>query len=122
MPLNLDNQPGSGKAAARRDGSVWSCCRHHPGLAVDRLDGPLWAFGWRRMLETGAVATVREIAAAEKINASYVSRVLRPSLLAPEIAETILDGRQPVEMTLPVLMQAFPVGWVEQQSRRSELE
>lgn len=39
------------------------------------------------------VATVEEIAAAEKINASYVSRVLRLTLLAPEIVESILDGR-----------------------------
>jgi hypothetical protein len=63
------------------------------------------------MLETGAVATVREIAAAEKINASYVSRVLRLTLLAPEIVEAILDGRQVPEMTLPVLMGPFPVEW-----------
>jgi hypothetical protein len=72
------------------------------------------AFRWRRMLETGAVATVREIAAAEKINESYVSRVLRLTLLAPEIVETILDGRQGLEMTLPVLMAPFVMEWGEQ--------
>jgi hypothetical protein len=69
------------------------------------------AFRWRRMLETGAAATVREIAAAEKINESYVSRVLRLTLLAPDIVEAILDGRQALEMTLPVLMGPFPVEW-----------
>jgi hypothetical protein len=72
------------------------------------------AFRWRRMLETGAVATVTEIAAKEKINASYVSRVLRLTLLAPEIVEAILDGRQAPGMTLPVLMAAFPVEWDDQ--------
>ena len=53
------------------------------------------AFRWRKMLETGTYTTVAEIAAAEKINASYVGRVLRLTLLSPEIVEAILDGRQP---------------------------
>lgn len=69
---------------------------------------------WRKLLETGAYATVEEIAAEEKINASYVSRVLRLTLLAPDIVEAILDGRQPAEMTLAALMQPFPVAWGEQ--------
>ena len=69
------------------------------------------AFRWRRMLETGAVGTVTKIAAKEKINGSYVSRVLRLTLLAPEIVEAILHGRQAAEVTLPALMGAFPVEW-----------
>ncbi len=71
------------------------------------------------MLETGAVVTVREIAAAENINESYVSRVLRLTLLAPDIVEPILDGRQPTKMTPPVLMGAFPVEWAKQGPRLS---
>ena len=55
--------------------------------------------------------TVEEIAAAEKINASYVGRVLRLTLLAPDIVEAILDGRQPAHITLAVLMRPFAVGW-----------
>ena len=69
------------------------------------------AFRWRKLLETGAFATVEEIAEAERINASYVGRVLRLTLLAPEIIEAILDGRQPAEMTLAVLMRPFAVEW-----------
>jgi hypothetical protein len=45
---------------------------------------------------------------------SYFSRVLRLTLLAPEIVEAILD-RQPAEMTLAVLMRRFPLGWREQE-------
>ncbi|MBM3950793.1 MAG: Rrf2 family transcriptional regulator [Rhodospirillales bacterium] len=71
-------------------------------------------FRWRKLLETGIYGTVEEIAKAEKINPSYVSRVLRMTLLAPAIVESILDGRQPAEMTLAVLMKPFPVGWREQ--------
>ena len=61
------------------------------------------------MLETGRFGTINELAAAEKINSSYVSRVLRLTLLAPDIVEAILDGRQPERMTLPGLMEPFPV-------------
>jgi hypothetical protein len=88
-------------------------------IAVTRGDPALVkalarAFRWRKMLETGAAASIREIAAADKVNGSYVSRLLRLTLLAPSIVEAILDGRQAPEMTLPVMMNAFPVAWVEQ--------
>lgn len=43
------------------------------------------AFRWREMLENGTCATIAEIADAEKINESYVGRVLRLTLLAPDI-------------------------------------
>jgi hypothetical protein len=76
------------------------------------------AFRWRRMLETGRFATINELAAAEKINSSYVSRVLRLNLLAPGIVEAILDGRQPEGMTLPALMKPFPVEWSDQRPVR----
>ena len=69
------------------------------------------AFRWRRMMEAGRYGTINELAAAEKINSSYVSRLLRLTLLAPDIIEAILDGRQPEGMTLPGLMEPFPVEW-----------
>jgi hypothetical protein len=72
------------------------------------------AFRWRRMMETGRYATINEPAAAEKINSSYVSRLLRLTLLAPDIVEAILDGRQLEGMTLPGLMEPFPVEWARQ--------
>ena|GEM_PF-337738 len=72
------------------------------------------AFRWRRMLETGRYGTIDELAAAEKINSSYVSRLLRLTLLAPDMVEAILDGRQPASMTLPGLMEPSPVEWGRQ--------
>ncbi len=52
------------------------------------------------MLENGTHTTITEIAAAEKINESYVGRVLRVTLLAPDIVEAILAGRQPANLQL----------------------
>ena len=90
-----------------------------PAVAAARIDSTLVkalarAFRWRRMLETGVVSTVGEIATREAINKSYVSRVLRLTLLAPQIVEAILDGRQAPEMTLRGLMRPFPVEWTRQ--------
>ncbi|WP_333779712.1 hypothetical protein [Falsiroseomonas oryzae] len=68
------------------------------------------------MLESGRFATINELAAAEKINSSYVSRVLRLTLLAPDIVEAILDGRQREGVTLPALMQPSPVEWERQRT------
>jgi hypothetical protein len=65
-------------------------------------------FRWRRLLETGDFSTIQEIAVAENINPSYVSRVLRMTLLAPEIVEAILAGRQPEGLTMARAMQPFP--------------
>ena len=75
------------------------------------------AFRWRKMLETGRYGTIAEIAVAEKINDSFVSRLLRLTLLAPEIVQAILDGRQQEGMTLPELMGPFPMEWEEQFSK-----
>ncbi|MFO1158474.1 MAG: hypothetical protein U1E60_06520 [Reyranellaceae bacterium] len=90
--------------------------------AAPQVDSPLVkaiarAFRWQKMLETGRYATIREIAKAEKINPSYVSRVLRLTLLAPATVEAILDGRARAAPTLAEAMKVFPVEW----SRQSRL-
>jgi hypothetical protein len=69
------------------------------------------AFRWRNMLESGTHSTIAEIASAEKINESYVGRVLRLTLLAPGIVEAILGGQQPAGLQLDSLMKRFPVEW-----------
>jgi hypothetical protein len=71
-------------------------------------------FRWRKLLETGDYATIEEIAGSENINPSYVSRVLRMTLLAPEIVEAILSGRQPEGLTMARAMQPFSWEWQRQ--------
>ena len=72
------------------------------------------AFRWRKLLEAGVYATVAEMADAESINRSYVSRVLRLTLLAPEIVESILDGRVGTEFVMPDLLKPCSELWMEQ--------
>jgi len=69
------------------------------------------AFRWQRLLENGTYGCLDEIAKAEKIGPSFVSRVIRLALLAPDIVEAVLAGKQPAHLTLRDLMQSFPVDW-----------
>ncbi len=66
---------------------------------------------WRRMLEAGKVPSTRLLAEKEKINPSYLARIMRLALLAPDIIETILDGRQPKGLALADFLKPFPVEW-----------
>jgi hypothetical protein len=112
IPLRL-RQRGGRKLVVTPDGtSGWM-----PPRA--RVDGAMVkaiarAYRWRKMLESGQYLTLREIVAAEEINESYVSRVLRLTLLAPEIVEMMLNGRQPVGLQLDDLIKRFPVDWSAQ--------
>jgi hypothetical protein len=63
------------------------------------------------MLDEGVHATLEDLARAKGVNATYVSRILRLTLLAPEIVEAILDGRQPAELQLDDLLMGFPLEW-----------
>jgi hypothetical protein len=68
-------------------------------------------FRWQKMLREGNFQTLEEIADAENINPSYVSRLLRMTLLSPELVEAILAGRQPEGLTMARAMQPFPAEW-----------
>ena len=78
------------------------------------------AFRWRKLLETGVYATVAEMADAEAINRSYVSRVLRLTLLAPELVKTILDGRVATDLFLPDLLEPRSELWNQQQLSKAD--
>ncbi len=73
-------------------------------------------FRWRRMLEEGRYASISEMAKAEGIERGYLGSLLRLTLLAPDMVEAILDGRQPEGVTLPRLLEEVPVGWGEQRN------
>ena len=66
------------------------------------------------MLEAGTCRSIAEIADAEKIGRSFVSRLLRLTLLAPDIQEAILEGRQAKGMQLEDLTRVMPEEWEEQ--------
>ena len=73
------------------------------------------AFRWKRMLEAGEFATIAELAEREGISPSYMTRVVCLTLLAPDIVEAILDGKQGPEVTLAQVLEPFPLEWANQQ-------
>src|SRR5437588_514561 len=83
--------------------SAWTAPRRRVDNAMVKAIAR--AFRWREMLENGTHATIAEIAATEEINESYVGRVLRLTLLAPDVVEEIIDGRQPVTLLLDRLLR-----------------
>jgi hypothetical protein len=110
----LIRKRGGRKLVVAPDGtsSPWQApCRRIDSAMIKAIAR---AFRWREMLEQGAHATITEIAVAEKINQSYVCRILRLTLLAPEIVEAILDGRQPPGLQFEALLKPFPKEWFVQ--------
>lgn len=74
------------------------------------------AFRWKRMLESGKFATIAELAEHEGIATSYMTRVLRLTLLAPDIIEAIVDGKHGLGVCLGRLLAPFPMDWTHQRS------
>src|SRR4051794_36876052 len=95
-----------------------------PWSPAPRVDGALVkavvrAHRWRQMLESGKYVSSAELAKAEKVNDSYLSRILRLTLLAPDIIEAILTGRQPSTLQLDDLLKPLPAAWALQHSALS---
>ena len=90
--------------------------------AAGGLDAPMIktlgkAFYWKRLLEEGRYPTTTELARSLKLEPGWVAEVLRLTLLAPDIVEAILDGRQPRHLNLHTLrgrQDLLPRDWGEQ--------
>jgi len=90
-----------------------------PAPPQPRIDNALLkalarAHRWRRMIENGEHASIADLAKAEGVNQSYACRMLRLSLLAPNIVTAILNGRHDSDVMLKQLMKPLPVRWEEQ--------
>ena len=91
---------------ARVDGTLMKGPCSRPPLAGD---------AGQRCLQAGAYSSIEELARAERINASYLARLLRLTLLAPDIVNAILDGKNyPQTITLDRLLKPFPATWDDQ--------
>jgi hypothetical protein len=104
---------GPDGAPVRLGGEVTAETRCDPALvkALAR------AFRWRRMLEVGRYGSIRELAKAEGVDRAYVGRLLKLTLLAPEVVEAILNGSQPASADLPTMIERIPIDWDRQRQR-----
>ena len=111
VPVTIRKRGGR-KLAIAADGS--SLAPPRPRIDRTLLKALARAHRWNKLLESGRYGSAAELAAAEKINPSYVSRVLRLTLLAPNIVEAIVEGRQADGIEAAVLLRPFSMAWDEQ--------
>jgi hypothetical protein len=78
------------------------------------------AHRWRRLFEAGQFASIAELAAAEKVDKSYLSKVLRLTILAPDLAEDILNQHEHFDVSLERLLSPFPPQWDRQRQILTE--
>lgn len=98
VPMTIRRRGGR-KQIIGPDGAPMRTGRESPGVETTSGDPALVkalarAFRWRRMLEDGRYASIRDLAATEGADRSYVARLLRLTLLAPDLVQGILDGQQ----------------------------
>lgn len=112
IPLRIRKRGGRKLIVVPEGATAWTPPR--PRVDNAMVKAIARAHRWRRSIESGEYTSITELAAAEKINQSYVARVLRLTLLAPDLVEATLCARQPPGLQLDRLMRRFPVGWREQ--------
>jgi hypothetical protein len=112
IPMRFQRRGGRKRIVAPDGGEIAPATKPQPGGTLVKALARAWR--WQRLLEEGEYVTIRDLARREDIGWSYISRLLRLPLLAPDIVEGILDGRPPMEMTLAELMKPLPTAWEEQ--------
>jgi hypothetical protein len=118
IPMKIRKRGGR-KLILTPDGAAPAWSAPKPRVDNTMVKAIARAFRWRRLLERGDYASINELAAAEKISPTYVGRVLRLTLLAPEIVEAVLAGKQAAGLTVAELMEPCSVVWAEQRSMRT---
>ena len=113
IPMTFARRGGRKVIVAPDGGDAWAPAQATPGRDADPRAGAgasvEAAAGTRK-----STGPSRELAEAEGLTRSFVNRLLRLTLLAPEIIEAILNGLQPKEMQLEDLTRALPSAWDEQ--------
>jgi hypothetical protein len=112
IPMAIRKRGGRKLVVSPVGAEPWAPSR--PRIDKTLLRAVVQAFHWKQMLDSGQFATIGELAEAEKLDRSFVSHTLRLTLLAPDLVEAILDGKQPRTMELQPLMRGMPHEWERQ--------
>ena len=114
IPMQWKRRGGRKVIIAPDGNDAWAPAKPRPNETLIRALAR--AHRWKRMLEDGTYRSAREIGEAEKLDPSFVNRLLRLTLLAPDLQEAILDGRQPKGMQLAELTRETSGEWGEQRA------
>jgi hypothetical protein len=112
IPMKFQRRGGRKRIVAPDGSEIVPSSKPQPDGTLVKALARAWR--WQRMLDEGVYTSVSEIGDAEGISKSYVSRILRLALLAPDIVETILVGSADQSLMLQRLERPLPASWDEQ--------
>jgi hypothetical protein len=114
VPLTIRRRPGRSTVVTPVVDGLPTQTTPHADPAL--LKALARAFRYQRMLDTGKYTTIGEMAVGERIERGYLGRLLQLTLLAPDIIEAIVEGKQAEGVTLPRLLEPLPSSWTVQRS------
>jgi hypothetical protein len=112
IPMRFQRRGGRKRIVAPDGSEIVPTLKPQPDGALLKALARAWR--WQRMLDDCVYASVSDIGNAENISKSYVSRILRLALLAPDIVEGILAGTTDQALMLERLERPLPASWEEQ--------
>jgi hypothetical protein len=112
IPMRFQRRGGRKRIVAPDGSEIAPTNKPQPDGTLVKALARAWQ--WQRLLDQAAYTSIRHIAEDERINASYVSRILRLALLAPDIVEAILEGRSEQQLILERLERPLPGCWHQQ--------
>jgi hypothetical protein len=112
IPMRFQRRGGRRRIVAPDGSELAPNSKPQPDGALVKALARAWR--WQRMLDEGLYMSVSEIGDAENISKSYVSRILRLALLAPDLVDGILAGSTDQTPMLEQLERPLPVSWGEQ--------
>jgi hypothetical protein len=113
IPMRFQRRGGRKRIVAPDGSELAPSLKPQPDGALVKALARAWR--WQRMLDDGVYASVREVAEAERVGVSYVARILRLTLLAPDVVQHVLADPRGLQLT--ELMQPFPAEWESQRRR-----
>ena len=114
IPMRFQRRGGRKRIVAPDGSELAPAKRPRPDGTLVKALARAWR--WQRMLDAGVYTSVSEIGDAENISKSYVSRILRLALLAPDLVDAILGGRIDQGVMLEQLERPLPASWEEQRT------
>jgi hypothetical protein len=112
IPMRFQRRGGRKRIVAPDGSAIVPRSKPQPDGTLVKALARAWR--WQKLLDGGVYASVSDIGDAENISKSYVSRILRLALLAPDIVEAVLAGRTDTALMLDRLGRPLPASWTEQ--------
>jgi hypothetical protein len=115
IPMRFQRRGGRKRIVAPDGSELAPSSKPQPDGTLVKALARAWR--WQKLLDDGVYTSATEISESEGINKSYISRILRLALLAPDIVEVILGGRAIHVPMLESLERPLPLSWEEQRTR-----